>query len=294
MEMAELESYIEFVQGFHPALEYTFNITDHSLPFLDIAIQIEGDHFKTSIHYKPTDTHSYLLFHSNHPPACKRSIPFSQFLRLRRLCSDDDDFHAKALEMKSFFLSRDYPSSLIDNALLRASNVNRDTLLHRDSRSSNHRISLVLTYHHSVSSIPHAIHNNWHHLSEDDEIGNRFSFIEPVTAYRRGRNLKDLLMYNDLHEVSTPPGTFTCGRSRCLTCPFVLHASTVYGPKSSFKISQSFSCTTTNVVYCIVCTKCSMLYVGETKRRLGDRFREHLRLVRLHDMSSEVGVHFST
>ena len=114
------------------------------------------------------------------------------------------------------------------------------------------------------------------------------------TAYRKGRNLKDLLMYRDLHEVSTPPGTFTCGRSRCLTCPFVLHASTVYGPKSSFKISQSFSCTTTNVVYCIVCTKCSMLYVGEAKRRLGDRFREHLRLVRLHDMSSEVGVHFNT
>ena len=140
MEMAELESYIEFVQGFHPALEYTFNITDHSLPFLDIAIQIECDYFKTSIHYKPTDTHSYLLFHSNHSPACKRSIPFSQFLRLRRLCSDDDDddFHAKALEMKSFFLSRDYPSSLIDNALLRTSNVNRETLLHRDSRSSNH------------------------------------------------------------------------------------------------------------------------------------------------------------
>ena len=37
-----------------------------------------------------------------------------------------------------------------------------------------------------------------------------------------------------------------------------------------------------------------MLYIGETKRRLADRFREHLRAIRIHDGSSEVGVHFNT
>ena len=44
MEMAELKTYINFVQEFHPALEYTFNITDVSLPFLDISLSIEDDH----------------------------------------------------------------------------------------------------------------------------------------------------------------------------------------------------------------------------------------------------------
>ena len=32
-----------------------------------------------------------------------------------------------------------------------------------------------------------------------------------------------------------------------------------------------------NVIYCITCTLCKKLYIGETGRRLGDRFREHLR-----------------
>ncbi len=66
LELSELNKYIDFVQGFHPALEYSFDITDQSLPFLDIALFIDGDHIETSVHYKPTDTHSY-LYNSSHP-----------------------------------------------------------------------------------------------------------------------------------------------------------------------------------------------------------------------------------
>ena len=60
----------------------------------------------TSVHYKPTDSHSYFLHSSSHPPHVKNSIPYSQFLRLRRLCSDDTDFSAKADEMRNFFAER--------------------------------------------------------------------------------------------------------------------------------------------------------------------------------------------
>ena len=42
-------------------------------------------------------------------------------------------------------------------------------------------------------------------------------------------------------------------------------------------ITDHFTCTSTNVIYCITCTLCKKLYIGETGRRLGDRFREQLR-----------------
>ena len=38
----------------------------------------------TSVHCKPTDSHSHLLYSSSHPSHVKNSIPYSQFLRLRR------------------------------------------------------------------------------------------------------------------------------------------------------------------------------------------------------------------
>ena len=50
-----------------------------------------------------------------------------------------------------------------------------------------------------------------------------------------------------------------------------------------------------NVIYCITCTLCKKLYIGETGRRLGDRFREHLRDVEKNDKdaSKPVGRHFN-
>ena len=73
------------VNSFHPALKYTWEISDTSLAFLDIKVSLEGNGLCTSVHYKPTDSYSYLLYSSSHSSHVKNSIPYSQFLRLRRL-----------------------------------------------------------------------------------------------------------------------------------------------------------------------------------------------------------------
>ena len=95
------------------ALKYTWEISETSLAFLDIKVSIRGNALCTSVHYKPTDSHSYLLYSSSHPSHVKNSIPYSQFLRLRRLCSDDSDFSSKSEEMCQFFEKRGYPVSVV-------------------------------------------------------------------------------------------------------------------------------------------------------------------------------------
>ena len=56
-----------------------------------------------------------------------------------------------------------------------------------------------------------------------------------------------------------------------------------------------FTCTSANVIYCITCTYCNKFYISETGRRLGDRFREHLRDVERNDKdaSKPVARHFN-
>ena len=76
----ELNLFITAVNSLHPALKYTWEISDTSLAFLDIKVSIEGNGLCNSEHYKPTDCHSYLLHLSSHPSDVKNSIPYSQFL----------------------------------------------------------------------------------------------------------------------------------------------------------------------------------------------------------------------
>ena len=102
----ELNLFINSVNSFHPALKYTWEISENSLAFLDIKLCINDNGLSTSVHYKATDSHNYLLHSSSHPQHVKNSIPFSQFPTLRCLCSDDTDFNKKCEEMCQVFKTR--------------------------------------------------------------------------------------------------------------------------------------------------------------------------------------------
>ena len=97
----ELEDFITHVSTFHPSLQFTHTISQTQIPFLDITLAVSGTKISTSVCYKDTDTHNYLHYTSCHPKHCKNGIPYSQFLRLRRLCSEDDDFLQKCQEMST-------------------------------------------------------------------------------------------------------------------------------------------------------------------------------------------------
>ena len=91
----DLNHFITDTNSFHPAVKYTWEVSNTSLAFLDVKVSIEGTGLCTSVHCKPTYSHSYFLYSSLHPSHVKNSIPYSQFLRPRPLCSDNSDFSLK-------------------------------------------------------------------------------------------------------------------------------------------------------------------------------------------------------
>ena len=109
----DLRQFLEFASSFHPNLEYTWSVSTDKRPFLDIYMKPRDNRISTSVYYKDTDSHSYLNFSSSHPSSCKSSIPYSQFLKRRKICSEDDDFFIEAAKMETFFAARGYPDDLI-------------------------------------------------------------------------------------------------------------------------------------------------------------------------------------
>ena len=162
----ELECFINYVNNFHPALQLTWEINETSVSFLDILVSINGNRLTTSVFHKPTDSHSYLLYSSSHPNHTKQYIPFTQFLRLRHLCSEDEDFQSKNLEMREFFLQRGYPTSILDTVFSKASQILRsETLSYSVTNVTGHnRTPLVLTFYPFNFKVRDVIRKNFHIL----------------------------------------------------------------------------------------------------------------------------------
>ena len=113
-------------------------------------------------------------------------------------------------------------------------------------------------------------------------------------SFKRDKNLGNFLV-RSAFKFNDQPGTFTCKRTRCKTCPFLSNTVKISGRNRSVKVTDNFNCITTNVIYCITCTLCKKIYIGETGRRLADRFREHLRDAEQNntDASKSVARHFN-
>ena len=54
---------------------------------------------------------------------------------------------------------------------------------------------------------------------------------------------------------------------------------TFFSTGETHTIKSNLTCDTQNLIYMIQCNRCNLQYIGETKRRLKDRFNEHCRII---------------
>ena len=83
------------------------------------------------LHMKPTNRHQYLHENSCHPKHYKTAIPYSQAVRLRRICSEQENLMVQSQQLKQYFLKWGYLEQLLDLEINRAINTSREgSLLH--------------------------------------------------------------------------------------------------------------------------------------------------------------------
>jgi len=90
-DAAELERFITHMNTCSEHIKFTTEPSTKEITFLDTLVRIQGSPLSTDLYTKPTDSHNYLYYDSAHPQRCKNSIPYSQFLRIRRICTSKVD-----------------------------------------------------------------------------------------------------------------------------------------------------------------------------------------------------------
>ena len=103
---AELKRFMEKLNKFLPNLKFTYESSRKKVAFLDLNVSLGNGCITIDLYTKSTDCHQYLHCSSSHTDHLKRSIIYSQALRLSNICTYDRDFQMHALDMKSWVLER--------------------------------------------------------------------------------------------------------------------------------------------------------------------------------------------
>ena len=302
-----LKDFIRYLNSIHASIKFTHeysNSSHQTLPFLDVQVHLSNNHIQTDLHTKPTDKHQYLLKTSCHPNHTKQTIPFSLFLRIRRICSTDAFFDKRSEELIKHLVQRGYSRYSLQKDANRVRAIPRHATLQPQEQKATKtdRTPFVISFNPALPKISSIVKKHINILQSSANCKQVFPH-PPVIAYKRNASLRDLLVHSELPQNKPsnqqPAGIHKCNHPRCLTCSFLQEGQTNYtffNTNESRKISDYISCNSKNLIYLIQCKKCHSQYIGETKRKLNERFGEHRRSILNHHQllnPTPVSLHFN-
>ena len=186
--------------------------------------------------------------------------------------------------MCDIFHKRGYAGSFVEAGHLRAQQIDRQSALKTSQKENNNRIPFTLTFHPHNQGVKSIVLKNFKLLQHDPNTS-RIFLQPPLISLKRDKNISNVLI-RSVFQTNDLPGTFKCTHARCKMCPFICNVEKLSGPERSITITDHFTCTSFNIIYCITCTLCKKLSISKTGRRLGKRFREHLRDVEKDDKNT--------
>jgi hypothetical protein len=323
--LAELLEFVEFLNNSHQTIKFTVEHSKTAISFLDTMVYIDKKCIKTKLYKKPTDNKQYLHFNSEHPQHMKKSIPYAQALRYRRIIEDDYIFKLELEKLATNFIVRQYPENIVQNAIDKVDALKRDDLLRYKVKTAEvwNNTACVLTFN---NALVNNRDNNIYKLftaAWSDLIVTAPELCDinmPKIVFKKCQTINSLLVSTIFppirwsenptinksnNIVSTNamivPYALTlynctrCTQTRCKTCD---NLSECHDFRSTtfdvyFPLHCNMNCAVENVIYLITCVLCELQYVGETGGCLRDRMTAHRSCVKLRK-PTPVGIHFTS
>ena len=305
----ELDHFLEEINNLHHTIKFTMESSKTEMNFLDVLVKVDSKmKMYTSLFCKKTDKNSYLHYNSAHPPSCKKSLPYNQFIRINRICEKETDFVKHCENKKTEFAERGYPLDLLETTyqkvLEKRCNPEEPP---RTTRTVTQKNIITSNYIPKLKGPEHIASKNWEYLGRSKTT--RKIHSQGLTkGYRRPRNLRDKLVRArlDYHPENQVKSKKTkniirnaCkAKGTCRYCPKLNRTGKL--PKKDrthkeYATKFNITCNSSNLIYCIKCKRCKMEYVGQTSTSIKERFKNHFGQIKTKNRSEETEVsrHFT-
>ena len=97
--------------------KFQINKSVNKVELLDVYLAFDNGMLRTDLYTKPTDAFLYLNTTSSPPKHVTKNIPKSQFVRIRRICSEKDDLFINCDWLSSFFVKRGYKQQTLQKTI---------------------------------------------------------------------------------------------------------------------------------------------------------------------------------
>ena len=277
----EFQDFFDILNTHDPSIKLKKEIDQHSINFLDTTIY-KSQNFNIDykldikVYFKTTDTHALLYKTSFHPKHTFKGIVKSQILRFKRICTQREDFIEAVQILFKALRVRGYTRSFLRFCY--------KTFQERRERDHEELIPLITTFSSASVVINSKLKDNFHRIIGDTGILQNNKII---MAYRRNKNLQDFLVRAKLPPLqSRKPALLD---TQLIKLRFIRNNR----DRTIIKISQGFNSRSTNCVYVLICSKCGLMYVGETRNSLSVRMYQHRYNIRnQRDVETPVVRHF--
>ena len=187
------------------------------ISFLDVEVIKKGNQLVADLYIKPTDTHQYLHASSCHVFYSKKSIPYSQGLRLNRICSKIH-FLIKNVTIWRFGFKEEDTWINWFWQILKAGKFSRAKLLNNQGKKENEdNLVLNIRYHPSLAELK-VIMTRIHLLLTPDNEHNKVFRDISIIGFRRTKNLKDILVREKIPQIKNKGWYGPCKGPRYEIC----------------------------------------------------------------------------
>ncbi|KAJ8018524.1 hypothetical protein HOLleu_43442 [Holothuria leucospilota] len=274
--MGCLNHFIYLLNAECTSLRFTHTSSPVSVDFFDVTLTKNPDFsISTDLFVKNTDTHHVLHNSSCHPPPppphhIKRSIAFSQALRIMRICIDPLRARERCRELCHWLIRRGFSNGKVMAHISKALSPppRRET---RHIPVDTRKVPLVLTYYPGLPDVG-AILRKFKPVLLRSPTAQMFN-LQPILSFRQSSNLKSRLVRAGLSgpkpasaRESLKPSPTPCGDKRNLCSCFTTNtfiSSKMTGNRFNC-VNAGASCKTRWCIYVISCESRGCQYTGCT------------------------------
>ena len=271
----ELKIFINKINDLHSTIKFEAKYSFDKIEFLDTEVYKNNEgKLCTTLYKKPTDRQAYLHNKSYHPTSTKKSIVYSQSLRIRRICTEDSEYMKHALNLVQSLKKRGYKEEHCLSIIKDVEKFDRKELLKPKMKHMDNKSTMAITYHKNLPNIKSAWNNNKNILTINETISQIFN-DSPRIAYKRNPNLHQILNSHKIINNKLVKKQHIIGKCRpCLTrtdnlcCKQMIATSEFTNRKTGriFKILHNLNCKSSHVIYLIECILCNHKgYIGKSE-----------------------------